>query len=53
MHTLEGAMSAQREPFLTIEAYLALEEASPERHEYHAGRVVLLAGESEAHTLIS
>lgn len=45
-------MSAQREPLLTIEEYLALEEASAERHEYHAGRVVLLAGGSEAHTLI-
>lgn len=45
-------MSAQPEPFLSVEEYLAFEETSPERHEYYAGHVVLLAGGSEAHALI-
>jgi Uma2 family endonuclease len=45
-------MSAPPEPFLTVEAYLAFEETSLERHEYYAGHIVLLAGGSEAHTLI-
>ncbi len=34
-------MSAQPEPFLSVEEYLAFEETSPERHEYYAGHIVL------------
>lgn len=37
----------------TKNAYLALEQTSPERHEYVAGQVYAMAGGSEEHDLIA
>jgi Uma2 family endonuclease len=38
---------------MTVDEYLAFEEASPERHEYIAGVVYLMSGASGRHNLIS
>jgi Uma2 family endonuclease len=48
-----GAMTAQRKPYLSEEAYLAHEQLSPIKHEYYAGGVYAMAGASEAHNLIA
>lgn len=45
-------MSAQPQPYLSAEAYLARERESEQRHEYCAGAIYALAGGSEAHNLI-
>jgi Uma2 family endonuclease len=52
MRTAGGARPREDER-CTVEAYLAFERASAERHEYVAGRVVALAGASRAHNLIT
>lgn len=39
-------------PFLTVEAYLATEEASAVKREYLAGVIYAMAGASEAHNTI-
>ena len=45
-------VSSQPKPRYTIEAYLVLERASEERHEYLDGEVYLMAGESPEHGAI-
>jgi Uma2 family endonuclease len=40
-------------PLYTVEEYLALERASPDRHEYVDGYIYAMAGESGAHADIS
>jgi Uma2 family endonuclease len=37
---------------MSVEEYLAFEEASPVKYEYFAGRIVALAGGNEAHSII-
>jgi Uma2 family endonuclease len=47
-------MSApRRKPLFTVDQYLALERAAPDRHEYLDGQVYAMAGESIAHGDIS
>lgn len=46
-------LEAVRHPTLTVEEYLALEEASDVRHEYVAGVVYALAGTSKRHNRIT
>lgn len=45
-------MSAQSQPFYSVEAYLATEGERATRHEYIAGAVYAMAGGSEQHNLI-
>jgi Uma2 family endonuclease len=45
-------MTAQPHPVMSVEEYLAFEEASPVKYEYFAGRIVALAGGNEAHSII-
>lgn len=42
-------MSAQPFPRLTVEQYLGLERAAPNKHEYYDGRMYAMAGGSFAH----
>jgi Uma2 family endonuclease len=46
-------MTAQPQRSLTEEEYLALERASPIKHEYYAGRVYAMTGAKEPHNLIA
>jgi len=49
----EGAMStAAVKTRYTPEEYLALERASPTRHEYYAGELIAMAGATRRHNLI-
>jgi Uma2 family endonuclease len=41
------------EPIVTVDDYLTRERASLERHEFLDGRVVAMAGESDAHGIIT
>lgn len=45
-------MTAKPHHHITAAEYLALEDASDDRHEYAAGQIVALAGGSEAHVTI-
>lgn len=47
-----GTVAENRETF-TLEEYLALEETSPERHEYVAGRIYAMSLPLRPHKLIS
>ena len=47
-----GAAAETREIF-TVEEYLALEESSPERHEYVAGQIYAMSEPLQPHKLIS
>lgn len=47
------ATPASRQPLLTVEDYLRLEEASSVRHEYVAGQIHALAGASRRHNRIA
>lgn len=46
-------LSVQLQPRITVDAYLALERAAPERHGYLDGMIFATAGESPAHADIS
>jgi Uma2 family endonuclease len=46
-------MSAVTKPTWSVEAYLAQERASEQRHEYLAGQIFLMSGGSEQHSLIA
>lgn len=46
-------MTAQPEPYLTPEDYLALERKAQTKSEYYDGQVYALAGASPSHTLIA
>ena len=47
-------MTALLKPrFITVEEYLALEEASPVKHEYCKGNMRVMAGSSPAHAAIN
>jgi Uma2 family endonuclease len=43
----------QPEPVFTVDEYLARERASLDRHEYLDGHILAMAGESDAHGIIS
>jgi Uma2 family endonuclease len=43
-------MTISYEGLLSVEEYLTVEEASPERHEYVAGRLFLMSGVTIAHS---
>ena len=48
-------MSSQpllRQNLLTHEEYFALEQREDQRHEYHAGEIFAMAGDTESHALI-
>ena len=45
--------TAERRDYLTIEEYLAGEEASEVRHEYIGGIAYAMAGTTENHNIIS
>jgi Uma2 family endonuclease len=44
---------AKNRPLFTVDQYLAIERASPERHEYIDGVIYAMAGESPNHGIIS
>lgn len=46
------SMATQPKPYLTPEAYLALEREAEVKHEYYAGEIFAFADASEAHNLI-
>jgi Uma2 family endonuclease len=46
-------MTAQPKPYLTSDAYLAIERASEEKHEYLAGTMYAMAGGSARHNRIA
>ncbi|PDW04903.1 Uma2 family endonuclease [Candidatus Viridilinea mediisalina] len=46
-------MTAQAKPEVSVEAYLATERTSTERHEYYAGAVYAMAGGSARHNRIA
>jgi len=46
-------LKLEEEKLLTVDKYLEFERASPERHEYISGEIILMAGESDAHGIIS
>lgn len=45
-------MSAEAQPLLSADEYLALERESDEKHEYWGGQMVAMAGASRVHSLI-
>ncbi|HEV2269562.1 MAG TPA: Uma2 family endonuclease [Steroidobacteraceae bacterium] len=47
-----GATIETRETF-TVKEYLAIEESSPERHEYVAGQIYAMSGPRQPHKLIA
>ncbi len=47
------AAARRHEEHYTLEEYLAMEEASPTRHEYHAGVIYAMAGGSVPHAQIT
>jgi Uma2 family endonuclease len=49
----EIAMATQRQRRYSSEEYLALERQSDQKHEYVNGRVIAMAGASEAHNIIA
>jgi Uma2 family endonuclease len=49
----EDTMTAQPNPYLTPEDYLAFERTSEEKHEYLAGNVYAMAGGSKRHNRIA
>jgi len=46
---MSTAGAIRTEKLMTLEEYLAFEEKSPVRHEYHAGHIYAMAGGSPAH----
>lgn len=50
---MSTATVVEEEERITLAEYLALEEKSPSRHEYHAGAIYDMAGGSPAHAQIS
>lgn len=46
---MSTASAIEIEESMTLEEYLAMEEISPIRHEFHAGRVYAMAGGSPTH----
>ena len=46
-------MTAQPKPFISEEAYLTFERASPGRHEYYRGVIYAMTGGKEPHNLIA
>lgn len=44
---------AQDEELYTPEEYLAFERGAEEKHEYHAGEIIAVAGPTRAHNLIT
>lgn len=42
----------KEEHYYTLEEYLALEEVAEERHEYHNGKIIEMAGGTANHSLI-
>ena len=45
-------MSALAHPLASVEEYFALEDASPDRHEYYRGRILAMAGGTYDHGAI-
>lgn len=45
-------MTAQPKPYITEEAYLAIERISPTKSEYYDGQIYAMAGAKEPHNLI-
>jgi Uma2 family endonuclease len=50
---LEWMRHAEQHAHLSVEEYLAFEQASPVRHEYAAGKIFAMAGSSEEHNRIA
>lgn len=51
---IEGKrMTVQPQPYISEEAYLAFERASPTKHEYYDGRIYAMTGAKEPHNLIA
>jgi Uma2 family endonuclease len=44
--------AVEKPPYVSVEDYLAAEEAAPYKSEYYAGEVVAMAGASDAHNII-
>src|SRR5580704_10861451 len=49
---IPAVQTAAKNDFISVEDYLAAEEASDVRHEYLGGLVYAMAGETVAHNLI-
>jgi Uma2 family endonuclease len=50
---MEKNMSVQAKQLISVEEYLAMERATPEKHEYLDGEVFAMGGASYNHTLIT
>ena len=46
-------MTVQPQPYISEEAYLAFERASPTKHEYYDGRIYAMTSAKEPHNLIA
>ena len=51
--TKEKNMSVQAKQLISVEEYLAMERATPEKHQYLDGEVFAMGGASYNHTLIT
>ena len=46
-------LKAQQEKYYTVDEYLELERQAVDRSEYYSGEIILMAGESDEHGIIS